>query len=225
VHPIEWNTPSWRPEATSVSEDQPVADIVTCPAGKAVTGLNEYDPKPLKLAYEQERFGKTIILPMAAYCPFCKNEFGKDRHDRLVVKSNTSDSGDYCFDLDLHIGDDGEPYMKCQRCGGTTKKINPDPGADADRLHELTRQLQPEVQQQHLDIKGAIESFGSILMPMSEFKRIGLALAKDPTITAVARVDDQRLKIDWTTLRTKVKAFKRGRDDWPGVETRYWTPY
>lgn len=206
-----------------MTDGQPVADIITVAPGRAVSGLEEYDPEPLKLSYDQERFGKTLELPIAAYCPFCRNEFNRDRHNRWVARTDTSDSTDYCFDLVLVQGDDGEPFMKCGKCGGTTKNINPDPGADADRLHELTKKVEPTVQ--HLDIKGAIESFGSILLPMTEFKRVGTALAKDPTLHAVARLGDQRFKIDWQTLRTQVKSFKRGRDEWPGVATRFWTPY
>lgn len=205
-----------------MDEDGPVADIMTVPAGEAISGLVPYEPIPLALTYDNERFGKTIELPIAAYCPFCRNEFSKDRHDRLVTKTDSSDSSDYCYDLDVLVDDEGEPYMKCRRCGGTTKQINPDPEADADRLHELTKPK--EVNEAFIEINGAIESFGSILMPMDEFKRAGLALAKDPTLFAIARIDSNRYRIDWPTLRSKVRGFKRGRDEWPGVEIKFWTP-
>jgi len=209
-------------EVVSLPDNQPVDKIMTVAPGEAISGLTPYEPIPLALTYEIERFGKTIELPIAAYCPFCRNEFTKDRHDRLVTKSSGSDSSDYCYDLDILVDDDGEPYMKCQRCGGTTKQINPDPEADADRLHELTRPK--EVDEVFIEINGAIESFGSILMPMDEFKRVGKALAKDPSLFAIARIETDRYKIDWQTLRTKVRAFKRGRDEWPGVEVKFWTP-
>jgi len=197
-------------------------EIKTVKPGEAITGDQFYDPQPLALTYEIERFGNKVELPIAAYCPFCRNEFTEDRHGRLVPNQGNTSASDYCFDLTIHQGNDGEPFAKCGRCGTTTKQINPDPGADADQLHEIS--LATEAPELALIIEGAIESFGSIIMPMDEFKRVGKALAKDPSIHAVAVVGGRRLKVDWHTMRTQVRAFRRGTEEWPGISTRYWVP-
>lgn len=205
-----------------MDDDGPVAPILTVAAGEAITGDQFYQPTPLALTYDTERFGKPLELPAAAYCPFCRNEFTEDRHGRLVPNRGQTSADDYCFDLRLEHDDDGEPYARCGRCGTTTKQINPDPGADADQLHRLTRKVEPT--SKDTTIEGAMESFGSIIMPMDEFKRVGKILAKDPSVHAIARIDSRRLKIDWQTLRTQVRGFRRGTEEWPGVNIRFWVP-
>ena len=40
--------------------DQPVDKIMTVAPGEAISGLTPYEPIPLALTYEVERFGKTI---------------------------------------------------------------------------------------------------------------------------------------------------------------------
>ncbi len=197
-------------------------EIHTVKPGEAISGNRFYEPEPLKLTYEIERFGNKVELPIAAYCPFCRNEFTEDRNGRLVPNRGKTSKSDYCFDLTLHHDSDGEPFAKCGRCGTTTKQINPDPGADADHLHEISRAT--EAPEMLLQIEGALESFGSIIMPMDEFKRVGKALAKDPSIQALVVVDGRRLKVDWQTMRTQVKGFRRGTEEWPGISTRCWVP-
>lgn len=184
-----------------MSDDGPVAPIATVPPGDAITGLQPYEPKSLALTYETERFGKTIELPMAAYCPHC------------------SKPNDHHYDLMIVDDADGDPYAKCTRCGGTTKQ---QVMTDEDRLYEMTRKV--EQVNRNPTIEGALESFGSVIMPMDEFKRVGKILAKDPSLHAVAHVGDRILKIDWQTLRSQVKGFRRGTEEWPGVNVRFWVP-
>ena len=183
-----------------MTDDGPVAPIATVVAGEAISGLQPYQPTSLALTYETERFGKTIQLPIAAYCPHCAR--ADDQH----------------FDFEMLEDADGA-YAKCTRCGGTTKqKVK----TDEDRLYEMTKVVEAQVN--NPEIEGAMESFGSIIMPMDEFKRVGRILAKDPSLHAIANVGDRRMKIDWQTLRSQVKGFRRGTEEWPGVSIRFWVP-
>ncbi len=199
----------------------PVETLTVTP-GTAISGKERYSPNPLQLTYEMDRFGKTIELPMAAYCPFCRNEFSNDSHGRLVANTGASSSLDYCFDLTRLEDKNGHSYMKCGRCGTTTQSIPLDPHADLDRIHEMTREPErgPDVE----IINDAIEAYGSILFPMTEFKRVGTIIAKDPKTQALVIFESRQYRINWNTMRRQVKAFRRGTDEWPGIELKYWNP-
>ena len=199
----------------------PVETLTVIP-GTAISGRERYSPDPLPLTYEMDRFGKTIELPMAAYCPFCRNEFTRDAHGRLVANNGSSSSIDYCFDLTRHEDKNGHSYVRCGRCGTTTQSIPLDPHADLDRVHEMTRE--PECSPDVEVINNAIEAYGSVLFSMAEFKRVGTIIAKNPTTQALVIFESRQYRIDWNTMRRQVKSFRRGREEWPGIELKYWNP-
>jgi len=91
---------------------------ITVPDHAAISGFNEYDPRPDEPYYAKSmNKGGDSWVATSPYCPVCSKLLVYDRSSNSMKMKWTISKHDYCFDLKYKIDPDSEEtYVVCNQC-------------------------------------------------------------------------------------------------------------